>query len=163
MEEKEGQDLIKDERKTVFYVDKENNREMEIILQNANVWINVENLAKLFQVDRTGIVRHIQHIYEKGELAENSTCAFFAQVRKEGERSVTRNMAYYNLDMIIAISYRVNSKAAIEFRAWANQVTKEAMTKKLAKELLIEGKRLTVWTKCWQYIRKKIEEWRRRK
>ena len=136
---------------------------MEINFQIANVWINVENLAKLFQVDRTGIVRHIQHIYEKGELAENSTCAFFAQVRKEGTRSITRNITYYNLDMVIAISYRVNTKEAIEFRTWANQLTKEAITKKLIPEPLIEAKRLPIWTRCWNYIRKKIEEWRKRK
>ena len=79
------------------------------------MWLNSESLTKLFKIDRTGITRHINNIYKDEELEENSTCAKIAQVQKEGTRRVTRNISYYNLDMIISIGFRVNSKPAIKF------------------------------------------------
>ena len=101
-------------------------------MQNENVWLNIDSLTKLFKIDRTGITRHINNIYKDEELEENSTCAKIAQVQKEGNRSVTRNIAYYNLDMIISIGFRVNSKPAIKFRTWANKLIKEYMIKGFA-------------------------------
>ena len=101
-------------------------------MQNENVWLNIDSLTKLFKIDRTGITRHINNIYKDEELEENSTCAKIAQVQKEGNRSVTRNISYYNLDMIISIGFRVNSKPAIKFRTWANKIIKEYMIKGFA-------------------------------
>ena len=124
--------LIGDENNIVFYTDEEENVSVEVILQNENVWLNIESLTKLFKIDRTGISRHINNIYKDEELEENSTCAKIAQVQKEGNRSVTRNISYYNLDMIISIGFRVNSKPAIKFRTWANKVIKEYMIKGFA-------------------------------
>ena len=124
--------LIGNENNIVFYTDKDNNVNVEVILQNENVWLNIESLTKLFKIDRTGITRHINNIYKDEELEENSTCAKIAQVQKEGNRSVTRNISYYNLDMIISIGFRVNSKPAIKFRTWANKVIKEYMIKGFA-------------------------------
>jgi len=121
--------LIGNENNIVFYTDDDDNIDIEVILQNENVWLNIESLTKLFKIDRTGITRHINNIYKDEELEENSTCAKIAQVQKEGNRSVTRNIAYYNLDMIISIGFRVNSKPAIKFRTWANKVIKEYMVK----------------------------------
>ena len=121
--------LIGDENNIVFYTDKDDNVNVEVILQNENVWLNIESLTKLFKIDRTGITRHINNIYKDEELEENSTCAKIAQVQKEGNRNVTRNISYYNLDMIISIGFRVNSKPAIKFRTWANKVIKEYMIK----------------------------------
>ena len=117
--------LIGNENNIVFYTDEENNVNVEVILQNENVWLNIDSLTKLFKIDRTGITRHINNIYKDEELEENSTCAKIAQVQKEGRRSVTRNISYYNLDMIISIGFRVNSKPAIKFRTWANKIIKE--------------------------------------
>ena len=74
----------------------------------------------------------IEAIYKDEELEENSTCAKIAQVQNEGGRRVTRNIAYYNLDMIISIGFRVNSKPAIKFRKWANKIIKEYMVKGFA-------------------------------
>lgn len=122
--------LIGNENNIVFYTDKDDNVNVEVILQN--VWLNIESLTKLFKIDRTGITRHINNIYKDEELEENSTCAKIAQVQKEGNRSVTRNISYYNLDMIISIGFRVNSKPAIKFRTWANKVIKEYMIKGFA-------------------------------
>ncbi len=124
--------LIGDENNIVFYTDEKDNVNIEVILQNGNVWLNIESLTKLFKIDRTGITRHINNIYKDEELDENSTCAKIAQVQKEGNRSVTRNISYYDLDMIISIGFRVNSKPAIKFRTWANKVIKEYMVKGFA-------------------------------
>lgn len=124
--------LIGNENNIVFYTDKDDNVNVEVILQNEDVWLNIESLTKLFKIDRTGITRHINNIYKDEELEENSTCAKIAQVQKEGNRSVTRNISYYNLDMIISIGFRVNSKPAIKFRTWANKVIKEYMIKGFA-------------------------------
>lgn len=124
--------LIGNENNIVFYTDEENNVNVEVILQNENVWLNIDSLTKLFKIDRTGITRHINNIYKDEELEENSTCAKIAQVQKEGSRSVTRNISYYNLDMIISIGFRVNSKPAIKFRTWANKIIKEYMIKGFA-------------------------------
>ena len=102
--------LIGNENNIVFYTDEENNVNVEVILQNENVWLNIDSLTKLFKIDRTGITRHINNIYKDEELEENSTCAKIAQVQKEGRRSVTRNISYYNLDMIISIGFRANKE-----------------------------------------------------
>jgi len=124
--------LIGNENNIIFYTDEEDNVKVEVILQNENVWLNIDSLTKLFKIDRTGITRHINNIYKDEELEENSTCAKIAQVQKEGNRSITRNISYYNLDMIISIGFRVNSKPAIKFRTWANKLIKEYMIKGFA-------------------------------
>ena len=86
-------------------------------------------MAELFGVDRTSIVRHIRNIYKSEELDQNSTCAKNAQVRTEGHRSILREIPYYNLDMIISVGYRVNSKNATSFRRWATSVLKQYLIK----------------------------------
>ena len=119
--------LIGNENNIIFYNDEEGQTKIEVILQNENVWLNIDSLTKLFKIDRTGITRHIKNIYKDEELEEKSTCAKIAQVQKEGNRSVTRDIAFYNLDMIISIGFRVNSKPAIKFRTWANKIIKDYM------------------------------------
>ena len=84
--------LIGNENNIVFYTDKEDNVNVEVILHNENVWLNIDSLTKLFKIDRTGITRHINNIYKDEELEEKSTYAKIAQVQKEGNRSVTRNI-----------------------------------------------------------------------
>ena len=135
--------LIGNEKNIVFYTDDEDNVKVEVILQDENVWLNIESLTRLFKIDRTGITRHINNIYKDEELEENSTCAKIAQVQKEGNRSVTRNIAYYNLDMIISIGFRINSKPAIKFRTWANKIIKEYMIQgfSLNEERFLKGKK----------------------
>ena len=90
--------LIGNENNIIFYNDEEGQTRIEVILQNENVWLNIESLTKLFKIDRTGITRHINNIYKEEELEENSTCAKIAQVQTEGIRNVTRNIAYYNIE-----------------------------------------------------------------
>ncbi len=117
--------LIGNEKNIIFYNDEEGNTKVEVLLENEDVWLNTEALATLFNIDRSGIVRHINNIYKDEELNENSTCAKIAHVGNEGKQ--TYNTKYYNLDMIISIGFRVNSKKAIKFRTWANKIIKDYM------------------------------------
>ena len=121
--------LIGNENNIIFYEDENNNTKVEVRLIDEDVWLNVEAISNLFNVDRSGIVRHINNIHNDEELDESSTCAKIAQVQKEGNRNVKRNYPYYNLDMIISIGFRVNSKTAIKFRTWANKLIKEYIVK----------------------------------
>ena len=86
-------------------------------------------MSELFQTDRTSIVRHISNIYKVDELDRESTCVKIAQVQTEGKREVKRTIPYFNLDMIISVGYRVNSKRGIKFRQWANRVLKQYLVK----------------------------------
>ena len=98
---------------------------LEVRLENETVWLTQNRLGILFDVDRSVISRHIRNIYRSGELAEEATCAKIAQVHLEGTRAITRLQPYYNLDVIIAVGYRVNSIRATQFRIWATQVLKQ--------------------------------------
>ena len=102
---------------------------IEVRLSNETVWLTADQMAELFQRNKSTISRHIKNIYESGELEQNRTVAFFATVQSEGDRKVERNIAYYNLDMIISVGYRVNSHRGVQFRQWATQVLKEYMIK----------------------------------
>ncbi len=99
--------------------------QVQVVLENDTVWLNQYQLAELFQTDRTSVNRHILNVYKSEELNEDSTCAKIAQVQKEGDRIISRNINYYNLDIIIAVGYRVNSKRGTEFRIWANKILKD--------------------------------------
>jgi hypothetical protein len=124
--------IIGNEKNIIFYNDEDGNTKIEVLLENENVWLNTEALAVLFDIDRSGVVRHINNIYKDEELEENATCAKIAQVQTEGTREVKRIYTYYNLDMIISIGFRVNSKKAIKFRTWANKIIKDYMVQGFA-------------------------------
>ena len=124
--------LIGNENNILFYSDDDGNIKVEVILENDDVWLNTEAMATLFNINRSGVVRHISNIYKDEELEENSTCAKIAQVQKEGNREVKRIFSYYNLDMVISIGFRVNSKKAIKFRTWANKIIKDYMVQGFA-------------------------------
>jgi hypothetical protein len=98
---------------------------LDVRLENETVWLTQARLGVLFGVDRTVVNRHIHNIYKTKELEESATCAKIAQVQNEGGRSITRLVPFYNLDMIIAVGYRVNSLQATRFRRWATNVLKE--------------------------------------
>ena len=113
----------------VIYQSEDGNTKIDVRFVDETVWLTQAQMADLFQSSRTNIVEHIQHIYEEGELDENSTCRKFRQVRTEGNRQVAREALYYNLDMIISLGYRVKSKVATRFRRWATERLKEYMVK----------------------------------
>ena len=117
--------LIGNENNIIFYNNEEGQTKIEVILQNENVWLNIESLTKLFKIDRTGLTRHINNIYKDAELDKESTCAKIAHMGNNNKQQYSTS--YYNLDMIISIGFRVNSKPAIKFRTWANKIIKDYM------------------------------------
>ena len=119
--------MVGNEKNILFYSDENGQTKVEVLLQNENVWLNVNAIATLFDVGRTAIVKHINNIYNDDELSKDSTCSILEQVQIEGTRNVKRKKEYYNLDMIISIGFRVNSKKAIRFRGWANQIIRDYM------------------------------------
>ena len=123
--------LVPDENQgdIVIYQTEDGGTKIDVRFVDETVWLTQQQMAELFQSSRTNIVEHIQHIYEEGELDEASTCRKFRQVRTEGSRQVTREIPYYNLDMIISLGYRVKSMIATNFRRWATERLKEYMVK----------------------------------
>jgi len=118
-----------EENKIVIYQTEDGQTQIEVRLENDTVWLTQAQMAELFQTDRTSIVRHINNIYKVDELDRESTCAKIAQVQIEGKRTVKRTVPFFNLDMIISVGYRVNSKRGVRFRQWANRVLKEYLIK----------------------------------
>ena len=102
---------------------------IEVRLVNESLWLDQYQISELFQTDRTSIVRHIRNIYRSAELDESSTCVKIAQVKNEGGRRVKRQINIYNLDLIISVGYRVNSKRGTQFRIWSNKIIKEHILK----------------------------------
>lgn len=102
---------------------------VDVRVENETVWLSQQQMAELFRTSRTNIIEHINNIYAEEELDNGSTCQNFRQVRKEGTRNVTREIPFYNLDMIISLGYRIKSKIATNFRRWATERLKEYMIK----------------------------------
>lgn len=118
-----------EENKIVIYQTEDGQTQIDVRMEDETVWLTQAQMAELFQTDRTSIVRHINNIYKIDELERDSTCAKIAQVQIEGNRKVNRSISFYNLDMIISVGYRVNSKRGIKFRQWANRVLKDYLVK----------------------------------
>jgi len=93
------------------------------------IWANLNQIAELFGRDKSVISRHIKNVFQSKELEEKSTVAIFATVQKEGKREISRDLEYFNLDMILSVGYRVNSKAATKFRQWSTKTLKQHITK----------------------------------
>ena len=112
----------------IIYEAPDGQTSVDVRLERDTVWLNQYQMADLFDTDRSAITKHIKNIYKSEELAELATCAKIAQVRQEGKRSITREIEHYNLDLIISVGYRVNSKRGTQFRIWANKVLKDYLT-----------------------------------
>ncbi len=100
----------------ILYQTEDGKLRIEVTLYNDTVWLTADQMAELFQRNKSTISRHIKNVFEDGELNPDSTVAFFATVQNEGDRTVERNLAYYNLDMIISVGYRVKSHRGVQFR-----------------------------------------------
>ena len=103
--------------------------QLEVRLQDETVWLNQQQIALLFGTQRQAITKHLKNIFESGELDRQATCSILELVQKEGNRMVRRHVEIYNLDVIISVGYRVNTKRGIQFRQWANKVIKDYMLK----------------------------------
>lgn len=120
---------LMDRGEIIIYQTADGETRLDVRMENDSVWLTQAQIAQLFGVDRTVIVRHVNNIYKSSELERDVTCAKIAQVQHEGRRQVRRMIPYYNLDMILSVGYRVNSKNATQFRIWANKVLKEYLIK----------------------------------
>lgn len=116
----------------ILYQTEDGKSRIEVTLCNDTVWLTADQMAELFQRNKSTISRHIKNVFEDGELNPDSTVAFFATVQNEGNRSVERNLAYYNLDMIISVGYRVKSHRGVQFRIWATNILREYLVKGFA-------------------------------
>lgn len=108
---------------TLYHINEQN--AVQVFIKDENIWATQRAIAELFGVDKSNISRHIANIYADNELSPSSTIAKIATVQNEGSRQVSRELEHYNLDMIISVGYRVNSKKATHFRIWATSTLKE--------------------------------------
>ena len=125
------QELIPNDNQgdVIIYQAEDGKTKIDVRFVDETVWLSQQQMVELFKTSRTNIVEHIAHIYEEGELDEISTCRKFRQVRQEGSRTVSRELPFYNLDMIISLGYRVKSIIATHFRRWATERLKEYLIK----------------------------------
>ena len=121
-----------DKGQFLLYQTPDGDSQIEVKLQNDTVWLSLDQMAELFQRNKSTISRHIKNVLEDGELQEEATIANFATVQNEGTRKVERVIAFYNLDMIISVGYRVHSYRGVLFRIWATKVLKEYIVKGFA-------------------------------
>jgi len=113
----------------VIYQREDGKAEISVSLHNESLWLNLNQISDLFDRDKSVISRHLRNIFETGELCREATVAFFATVQNEGGRHVERQIEYFNLDVILSVGYRVNSKRGTQFRIWANNVLREYLMK----------------------------------
>jgi prophage maintenance system killer protein len=146
-----------DENKIVIYQVEDGQTRIDVRLENDTVWLTQAQMAELFQTDRTTIVRHINNIYRAEELERAATCAKIAQVQIEGKRRVKRSIPYFNLDMIISVGYRVNTKRGIKFRQWANKILKEYLVKGYALNDRIRRDQISELRQLIQVVGRAIE------
>src|SRR5690554_6114968 len=117
------------ESEIILYTTPQGDVKIDMRFEGETVWLTQQKIADLFSVDRSVVSKHLGNIYADKELDKKATCAKFAQVRTEGNRQVTRQIEYYNLDAIISVGYRVNSHSATQFRIWATKTLKEFIIK----------------------------------
>jgi len=121
--------MMEDKGQIILYQTQDGENKIEVTLANETVWLTTDQMAELFQRNKSTISRHIKNVFESGELHQDSVVAFFATTASDGK---VYQVAYYNLDMIISVGYRVNSYRGVQFRIWATQVLKEYMIKGFA-------------------------------
>ena len=124
--------MQKSNSEILIYQSPNGNIEIDVRLEEENVWLTQKLMAELFQVKPQNITMHLKNIYEEGELDEKATCKDYLQVQTEGNREVNRKQKFYNLDAIISVGYRIKSQVATQFRIWATQRLKEYIVKGFA-------------------------------
>ena len=113
----------------LIYQSADGNIKIDVRFEKETVWLSLDQMATLFGRDKSTISRHVKNVFEEGELSPEATVANFATVQAEGNREVTRNIDYYNLDVIISVGYRVKSQEGTQFRIWATQRLREYIIK----------------------------------
>jgi hypothetical protein len=122
-------DTVPEQTEFLLYQGEDGRTRIEVRFDRETAWLSIVQMAELFQRDRSVILRHVANVYDEGELDRGATCARHAQVQREGEREVTREIELYNLDVIISVGYRVKSTRGTQFRIWATQRLREYLVK----------------------------------
>ncbi len=115
--------------KVVVYETPDGEMRVDVRLDRETVWLTQRQMAELFGRDRSVVTKHIRNIFKEGELEPEATCAKFAQVQSEGGRAVSRKVEHFNLDVIISVGYRVNSKRGVQFRQWATRTLRDHLVR----------------------------------
>ena len=123
------EDMPADFGEIILYQSEEGKSALDVHLKDETVWLTLNQIADLFERDKSVISRHFRHVFQSGELSRETTVAKNATVQNEGDRQVTRQVEYYNLDAIISVGYRVNSKRGTQFRIWATSVLKDHLVR----------------------------------
>ena len=129
MRKESSKTSMSDRGEIIIYQTEDGLTKINVNMQNETVWLSLDQMAELFQRDKSTISRHIKNVYAEGELIRAATVANFATVQTEGDRQVERSIEYYNLDVIISVGYRVKSIRGTQFRIWASSVLKEYIIK----------------------------------
>jgi hypothetical protein len=141
----------------VIYKSPEGDTKIDVKLDQETVWLSINQMTVLFERDKSVISRHISNIYKEKELPKSPTVAKFATLRKEGGRSIKREIEYYNLDVIISVGYRVKSKRGTQFRIWANKVLRDYLVRGYA----LNEKRLNEQASKVKDLEKSLEVFKR--
>jgi hypothetical protein len=145
-----GREFMKNQSEIILYRTEDGAVKIDTIFQNETIWLTQSGMADLFGVNVPAISKHLKNIYEEGELQKEATLSKMETVQNEGGRQIKRNKEFYNLDAIIAVGYRVNSKRATQFRIWATAILKEYIIKGFA----MDDERLKQ-SERWDYF----DEW----
>jgi hypothetical protein len=144
---------MKEKGDVIFYQVDSDTNQIEVILENESIWLNINQMAVLFEKDKSVISRHLSNIYKGRELTREGTVAKNATVQKEGDREITREIEFYNLDAILSVGYRVNSIRGTQFRIWANRVLKEY----LVKGYVIDQKRMQAQSRQLEELKQTVK------
>ena len=137
----------------ILYKSPEGDTQIDVKLEGETVWLNQAQMVQLFQTTKQNVSLHLKNIYKEGELDKNSTVKEYLTIQKEGKRVITREIEYYNLDVIISVGYRVKSKRGTQFRIWANKVLKDYLIKGYS----LNEKELKEHTEKIRELERKIE------
>jgi len=118
-----------EENKIIIYQTEDGQTQIDVRLENDTVWLTQGQMVDLFQTTKQNVSLHVRNVFKEGELDQSATVKDYLTVQKEGKREVTRNVKYYNLDVIISVGYRVKSKRGTAFRIWANRIIKDYLVK----------------------------------
>ena len=140
-----------DSKSEIILYQPDNEVRLEVRLEDETVWLTQAQIVELFQSSKANVSEHIKNIYEQHELDQNLTVRDFRTVRREGTRQVVRKLTYYNLDAIISIGYRINTKRGIQFRQWANKILKEYLLRGYAVNARISDLEQKVQCKFSEY------------
>ena len=146
----------------IIYQTEDGEVQIDVQMQDENIWLTQDAIVKLFESSKSNISEHISNIYNEGELEKDSTVRKIRTVRKEGNRNVSRELEYYNLDIILSVGYRVKSKIATKFRIWATSILKEHVRKSARNDIESTQQKLTCLqdtiTLCTRSLNNQIEK-----